>query len=132
MHAELPLGQRAGQVAIGRHAHDGAGHLPRQHQRLVAGRSTVASIARAVGHDDHAVGGVGAPVAAAQDRRPLAARDQPLGEGRHDRRLAGAADREIADADHRTQQAALPLRLALHAPAPHAHHLAVEGIKQGV
>jgi hypothetical protein len=31
----------------------------------------------------------------------LAARRQPLGERAHHRRLAGAADRQVADADHR-------------------------------
>ena len=48
-------------------------------------------------------------VAAAQNRRPLAASRAAARDVRDERRLAAAADREVADADDGPRQAALPL-----------------------
>ena len=98
--AESPLGEQAGQVAVGRHEHGHAGQRPRQHQRLVA---------RAVDVGQH-------PVAVAHDRRrrPRASRARSRGSGSRGarprpaaaargaprrRRLAAAADGDVADAD---------------------------------
>ena len=47
-----------------------------------------------------------ARVAAGQNRRPLADRDEPRGDRRHERRLAGAAHAQVADADDGTAEPA--------------------------
>jgi len=80
----------------------------------------------------HAIFGIGASVAAAQDRGSLAARDQPSRDLGDDGRLSGAAHREVADADHGTSQPTPAAWMPLGPAPPHAHHLSVEGIKQGV
>src|SRR5687767_9382472 len=59
----------------------------------------------AVADNDHTIGGGAPPVTAAQDGRPLPHLEQQPRNSRDDRRLAAAADSEIADADDRTRQA---------------------------
>ena len=83
---------------------DGRRHA-RQQQRLVA------DLRGRVGmRIDHFRTGEAAAIAAAQTKRPLAGRLQHFGEHHRGRRLAGAAEREIADAQHRHAGArALPL-----------------------
>ena len=102
--AEVMFGQTAGQVAIARRQDRNARQLPRQHQRLVAGAIEIGADAVGVAHDDHAVLSPPAPVAAAQDGRPLPHVQELARQARDGRRLAAAADREVADADHRTAQ----------------------------
>ena len=85
-----------------------------------------------VGHHDNTIDRVGACIAATENRWTLPLIDQPPRDRGDNRRLARAAHRQIADADDGTRQVTPSLRLALHAPAPHAHHLPVNGIKQGV
>ena len=109
--AQTAFGQAAGQKAIGADGDDDAGDGARQHQRLVAGRIDAGQHARPVGHHGHAGRRDAPAVAAREDRRPFTARDEQPGEVFDDRRLAGAADAQVADADHRTLEPVLPLRM---------------------
>src|SRR5579883_391749 len=76
---------------------DEAGRDTREQQRLVA------DLARAVALriDRNRRAAAPAAIAARQERDVLALRDQQLGDRDRSRRLARAADGEIADADHR-------------------------------
>ena len=108
-------------------------HLPRQHQRLIAGAIDCGADARAVGHHDDAVGRIGARVTAAENRRPLcpaaishcaiAATTGVLPVPPTERLptlITGLARRRCR------------CGLAFDPPPPQPHHLAVKGIKQGV
>ena len=129
---QLAFGERAGKIAIGRDADRGARHLPGQHQRLVTGSIHAFKDAGAVGHHDDAVRGIGAAIAATENGGPLAVLNQPLRDRRNHRRLAGAAHRQVADADDRAGEM-LPALGVVFDPLPASpHHLTVEGIKQGV
>ena len=129
---ELAFREDAGKVAVWRHADRGAGHLSREHQWLIAGSIDAGEHPRAVGDHDDAVGGVGATVAATKDGGPLSVVDQPLRNRRHHRRLAAATHREIADADDGPREMLPALGVLFHPPPADAHHVPVEGIKQGV
>src|SRR5437762_1480159 len=74
--AQPPLGQAAGEIAIGTDEHGHAGERARQHQRLVAGLVEIRDYAGAVGDNGDAVAGDAAAVAARQHRRTLALLDQ--------------------------------------------------------
>ena len=129
---QLAFRERAGKIAIGRDAHRSAGHLASQHQRLVAGSRHTFEHPRPIRHDNHTVRGVGAAVTATENGGPLAVLNQPLRDRRNHRRLAGAAHRQVADADDRACEM-LPALGVVFDPLPASpHHLTVEGIKQGV
>ena len=119
--AELMFGQPPGQVAVGSATRIGdAGKLACQHERLVAGTRQVGANPVRPAHHDHALVWAGAGVAAGQDRRALAERHEQPRERRDERGLAAAANRKIADADHRPAQPAPqvgPARVALTTPA---------------
>ena len=108
--AELVFGQAAGEIPIGRHQDRGAGELPREHQRLVAGAIEIAADPVGVAHDHDAVDRPRSRVTAAEDRGALAHRQQLARDRRHHRRLPAAADGEIADADHRPAQPPAEIR----------------------
>lgn len=129
---ELALGKRAGEISVGRDAHRGAGNLAGQHQGLVAGAIDAFEHARAIGDHDHAIGGVGAAVAATENGGSLAVLNQPLRDRRHHRRLAGAAHRQVANTDHRAGEMPPALGVVFEPLPARPHHLSVEGIKQGV
>ena len=90
--------------------HRHAWQRAREHQRLVAGGSDIRQDARAVGHDGDARRAARARVPARQNGRALAALEQQPREVRDDRRLAAAADAEVADADRPGGPAGAPRR----------------------
>ena len=102
MAAESLLGEPAGEIAIGAHEHRHAGQRARQHLRLVA---RVARRARArvpVADHHHAVGrarGARSRGSESRDARPCS--QQHARQRSDDRRLAAAADDQVADADDR-------------------------------
>jgi hypothetical protein len=99
--AETTFGEQAAKVAILADAHDRGLQRTCQHERLVAGTIEIGQQANAIRHDDDAIDATPAFVSSAEDCRPLSLRDQPLGDRRDQRRLASAADAQVADADHR-------------------------------
>ena len=100
-------GARAGPAVAGDQRRRGAG----EQQRLVA------DVAGHVGLGIHPVGPRQAPAVAARQRHRLVARRlQALAQMDDERRLAGAAGREIADADDR-QPRAVGRRRASSAPS---------------
>ena len=101
---ELRLGQLTGGIAIGAHQHGHAWQGPRQQQRFVARVRHVGEDAGAVG--DHRDAGTRPlpGVAAAEDCRTLTALEEQAGEAHDRRRLPGAADAHVADADDRLLQ----------------------------
>ena len=118
--AEVMLGEAARQEAIARREDRDARQLPRQHQRLVTGPIEIRADAVGVADDDHAVFGLPAPVAAAQDRGPLAHGEQLARQVRDGGRLASTTDSDVADTDHSAAQPSSqvrPRRIVL-APPP--------------
>ena len=102
--AELGFGEDAGAIAVGTGQHDDAGQLPRQHHRLVARHIEAGADLPRVADDDDVLRLARAAVAAAENGRLLAHLEQHPGDGGRERRLAAAADGEIADADDRVAQ----------------------------
>jgi len=100
--AEMALGEASGEIPAARGKDSDTIETPRQHQRLVARAIQIRANAAGVADDDHSVCGVAPRVASAQDCGPFAARPQPFGDQGGHWRFGTAADREIADADHRT------------------------------
>ena len=110
--AEPALGERARQIAIGADEHGDAGKRAREHQRLVAGRVEIGDDARAVGDDRDAVARDAPRVAVREDGGPLAAVLQHARQIVDHRRLAAAADAQVADADDGAGQTFLPRGIA--------------------
>src|SRR5690242_3114109 len=127
---ESVLGQPARQIAIVAHEHRHTRQRPRQHLRLVTRRLDRRQYARTVADDHDTVAGLPLSVAARQNCRPLSLVEQPLCERRHHRRLAAAADDQIADADHGTVEAPLRLRVTRVPRAPKACRPAVNSAER--
>jgi hypothetical protein len=101
-HAELLDGRARRVVAVGAD-HDGdSGQPPREQERLVAGFLRVEADRGGVRDDLDAARG--APVAAADDGRTMAQRDECLDGHLDRRRLAGPTHGEIADGHDATGQ----------------------------
>src|SRR5438105_4023316 len=107
---EMLLGEEARDVAVRGDEHGDAGHVPRQQLRLVAGSRHRLEHAGAVADDEHAFRRVAAGVATREDHGTLAVIAQQTRQRLDHRRLARAADGEIADADDTVMEAALPPR----------------------
>jgi hypothetical protein len=127
---EVVLGEAAGEVAIRTGQHGRARQLPRQHQRLVARARQVGADAARIAHDDDAVAVLGAAVAAAQDRGPLAHLEQRLCDICRHRRLAAAANRKVADADDRSPEPLPQVGASGVAFAPPSHDRGIDGAQQ--
>src|SRR5712671_406293 len=100
--AEAPFGEAAGEIAIGADQHRDAGERARQHQRLIARFVEAGDDVRAIRHDRHAIAGYAAPVAASEHSWMFALLEEQPGDVFDDRRLATAADAQVADAHDRT------------------------------
>ena len=79
--------------------HGRAGHHPCEHERLVSAPVEIGADVLAVADDDHALLVPPAPIATAQNRRPLAGLDQQSCDMGGDRRLSPPAHRDVADAE---------------------------------
>ena len=99
--AEPCLGQPSREMPVRRDEDGHAWQLTREHQRFVAGASEIGEHGSSVADDHDAVRDIRAAVSARQDRRMPAALEQPRRKVRDERRLAAAADGEVADADDR-------------------------------
>ena len=130
--AKRPFGEDTGEVAIRAHAHDGARHRPSQHQGFVAGAAKPGQDGAPVRDDHHTGHIVAAPIATAEDGGALALLHQPLGDGGHDRALARATHRQVADADDGTRQPSATVGVPLERAAPPPRDFAVEKVKQWV
>ena len=124
--AEPSLGERSGQVPIRRDDHRHAGKRTREHLRLIARSLHRLDDPLRGAHHHHAVLGATSSVAATQDGGPLSALDQQARQRCDDRRLAAAADDEVADADDRLGERPRAARNALVPGAAKLRHASVQ------
>ena len=127
--AEPCFGQSPCHVSARRHEHRSARHFAGQHLRLIAGVVHIHMQARAIAHDDHAFVHDFSRVSAAENRRALSHIDQHAREFTSERRLAAAADRQIADADDRRRETMPEMRPVLVVAPAGACELAVKKIQ---
>ena len=127
---EPPLRQPAAEVAIRRDDDDDAGQVAGEHQGLVAGGGELGAHASAIAHDQGAVGHVLPAVASREHRGTTSRSVQHAREQLDDRRLAAAAHREVADADHRPGQTPAALRPGRVEPAAGTGQMGVEEAQQ--
>ncbi len=110
--AELLFGQTSREIPVGADEHRNGGQRASQHQRFVACRLNVREDGPPVRHDGDTVVRRRPAVAARQHRRTFTLLDEEPGNRRDDRRLAAAADAEVADAHDRLAQPSATRRVA--------------------
>ena len=130
--SQSALGNHSGEVAVLTDGDDGSRHRAGQHQRLIACAIDALQRGAAIGHDDHAVGGLMSSIASAEDGGTLASCEKPSGDERDERRFPCAADAEVAHADHRRRQTAPQIGMPLEPAAAGSYSLGVQEIKQWV
>jgi hypothetical protein len=126
---ERAFGDDARQMAIFADTDDRLRQLTGEHQRLITGAIDIGEHRVTVGHDHDTINDPATLITPAEYRRAFTTRDQPLDEAGDERRLAGAADAEIADADHRSLQPSSCFRMPLEPLAAGASHRAVQRIQ---
>jgi hypothetical protein len=128
---EMVLGEPAREIAIGTREHGNARELSRKHERLIAGACQIGSNPLRIPDQDDPVVWVGAPVTAAQDGGALTHIEQHARNRRCQRRFASAADRKIADADHRMPEPPAKFGTGRIALAPSSRSRRIQSAQHG-
>src|SRR5688572_32808501 len=117
-------------VATGRYEHRGAGHGAGQHLRLIPGSLDARQHTSTIANNYDTSVDNPPRVSPAQNRRALAHVDQHERHLGRERRLAAAANGEIADADNRSGETPPQMRPVLVVAPACARDSAVEKVQQ--
>ncbi len=115
---EARFGELPRFVTVGADDHRYTRQRASQHHRLIPGVRNIAQHAVSVRDDRGAGIMLRAPVSAAEHTRAMSTRDEHLRDALHGRRLAAAADPQVADADDGAGEPAPTIRIARVPPPP--------------